>query len=67
MIGRYFADNNLDVFKEVPLHEGKTDTVALIAKTKENASGVFVQRRIVSPYGRKVEFWMNSTRRCVSF
>ena len=39
MIGRYFADNNLDVFKEVPLHEGKTDTVALIAKTKENASG----------------------------
>lgn len=43
MIGRYFADNNLDVFKEVPLHEGKTDTVALIAKTKENASGVFVQ------------------------
>ena len=43
MIKRYFADENLEFFETVPLHEGKTDTIAFIAKTKENLNGTPIQ------------------------
>lgn len=42
MIKRYIKNNDLTVSETVYLHEG-TDTIALIAKTKENSSGKYIQ------------------------
>ena len=39
MIKQYIKDNDLTVSETVYLHEGATDTIALIVKTKENLSG----------------------------
>ena len=43
MIKQYIKDNNLTVSETVYLHEGVTDTIAFIVKTKENLSGKSIQ------------------------
>ena len=43
MIKQYIKDNDLTVSETVYLHEGATDTIALIVKTKENLSGKSIQ------------------------
>lgn len=43
MIKQYIKDNDLTVSETVCLHEGATDTIAFIVKTKENLSGKSIQ------------------------
>lgn len=43
MIKQYIKDNDLTVSETVYLHEGATDTIALIVKTKKNLSGKSIQ------------------------
>ena len=43
MIKQYIKDNDLTVSETVCLHEGATDTIAFIVKTKENSSGELIQ------------------------